>query len=61
MEGSVDKKTVKSLWELWAEENNIQTDSADHFINWRDDLDNIAGLGIKQFRASISWSRYKVK
>lgn len=52
-----------SIWDTYAHTPGLTANgdtgdvACDHYLRWRDDLDLMAELGIRDYRLSVSWSR----
>ena len=60
--GQIEGGELRHTWNEWYERGKIKDDTSpsracDHWRRWRDDIDLMASMGIKQYRFSIEWAR----
>ncbi|MDR2734171.1 MAG: family 1 glycosylhydrolase [Spirochaetota bacterium] len=53
---------LRHNWNDWADKGRIKDGSSprracDHFHRWREDIDLMAGMGIRIYRMSVEWAR----
>ena len=57
IEGGYDAKSNDSVWDDWADKNDISNSAADHYTLWQSDVQLLKDLGVSHYRMSISWTR----